>query len=100
MTICRLKNNEKNRRLLEEKYNNDPKFKFDNFYYVNETISSIKDEGDFQKYFIKLLKSLGVKYEQTKLYLKNNENTNNEIEKNFSDAWFRFFVLYKIFEND
>jgi len=98
-TICRLKNNERNKRILEEKYNSEPKYKQDSDWYIMDTISSIKDEGDFLKYFIKLLKSLGVKYEQTKQYLKNNENTNNEIEKNFTEAWFKFFVLYKIFED-
>jgi len=99
-TICRLKNNEKNRRALEEKFNSETKYKIDVNYYINDTIISIKEEGDFYKYFVRLLKNLGIKYEQTKLYLKNNENTNNEIDKNFNEAWFKFFTLYKIFETN
>lgn len=80
---------DKNEKVMIEKM-------LDNDKLYSDCFSNIKEEGDLDKYFKKILNTIGAKYDSGKSFQKV-ENSTNEIDKNFNDSWVKFRNIYKLF---
>ena len=61
-----------------------------------DCFSNIKEEGDLNKYFSKILMIIGAKYDQGKSFTKV-ENSTNDVDKNYNDCMQKFRCIYKTF---
>jgi hypothetical protein len=80
---------DKNEKVMIEKM-------LDNDKLYSDCFSNIKEEGDLDKYFKKILNTIGAKYDSGKSFQKV-ENSTNEIDKNYNDSWAKFRNIYKLF---
>jgi len=80
---------DKNEKVMIEKM-------LDNDKLYSDCFSNIKEEGDLDKYFKKILNTIGAKYDSGKSFQKV-ENSTNEIDKNYNDSWVKFRNIYKLF---
>jgi hypothetical protein len=65
----------------------------------NDIFTLIKEEGDLNKFFARIILNISLKYDHAKSYQKTNDST-AEIEKNFFESWNRFKMLYKLFREN
>lgn len=91
--LIKLIENKKEKESLETNYTNDVEQLF------VQTFNQIKEEGELNRYFLRILNIIGAKNDPLKAFQKNSETNNPEFDKSYQESWSKFKALYKIFKD-